>query len=323
MGGVLYDISEGRGPQLRGWGRYVRQLAEALGDAVVPVAGRLAPGIPELAWEQVGLPRVLRRRRAALVHAPNCFLPLDRPCPGVVTIHDLAFEAFPDDFAPLTRWKYRTFASLAARSAERVIVPSSFTAGDVVARYGVARERIRVIPEAPALPTDPRTSLTPPPAGVSATFGGPEGDYLLAVGDVRAKKNLGVARGAAARLGLPLVEVGVGGSLGYVDDARLDALMRGAAALVHPSLYEGFGLVVLEAMARGTPVACADATALPETAGGAAELFDPRSEASAADAIARALDRRDELAERGRARAAEFSWERTAAMTRAVYEELL
>jgi alpha-1,3-rhamnosyl/mannosyltransferase len=204
-----------------------------------------------------------------------------------------------------------------------VIEPSTFTADDVVVRYGVARSRIRVIPEAPALPTDPRTSLTRPSTGVSSTFGVPAGDYLLAVGDVRVKKNLGVARAAAARLGLPLVEVGVGGGLGYVDDARLDALMRGAAVLVHPSLYEGFGLVVLEAMARGTPVACADATALPETAGGAAELFDPRSAASAADAIARALDRRAELAERGRARAAEFTWERTAALTLAVYQELL
>ena len=96
--------------------------------------------------------------------------------------------------------------------------------------------------------------------------------------------------------------------------------MRGARCLVHPSLYEGFGLVVLEAMARGVPVACADATALPETAGGAAELFDPRDPADCAAAIERAVAAGGE---RGLARAAEFSWERTAAATRAVYEELL
>jgi glycosyltransferase involved in cell wall biosynthesis len=103
-------------------------------------------------------------------------------------------------------------------------------------------------------------------------------------------------------------------------DERLDALMRGAACVVHPSHYEGFGLVVLEAMARGTPVACADATALPETAGGAAELFDPRDPQSCAEAIERAIAAGGD---RGRERAAQFSWERTAEMTKAVYEELL
>src|SRR5438128_563047 len=107
MPAVVLDASEAADPQLRGWGRYVARLAGALGDAVRPVVGRLAG--PELLWEQAGLPRVLKRRHAALVHAPNCFLPLVRPCPGVVTVHDLAFEVFPHDFAPRTRWKYATF----------------------------------------------------------------------------------------------------------------------------------------------------------------------------------------------------------------------
>jgi len=304
MNRAVLDVSEGVGGPLRGWGRYVAMLARALGDAVTPVAGRVRG--PELLWEQVGLPRALRRRGAGLVHAPNCFLPLVRPCPGVVTVHDLAFEAFPGDFGARTRWKYATFTPRSVASAERVIVPSRATFEDVVARYGVVESKLRVIPEAPALPIG---GLEPP-----------GGDYLLAVGDVRLKKNLGVARAAAERLGVELVVAGLGGPLGYVDDARLDALMRGARCLVHPSLYEGFGLVVLEAMARGTPVACADATALPETAGGAAELFDPSDAVACADAIERAVAAGGE---RGLARAAEFSWERTAAMTRAVYEELL
>ncbi len=99
--------------------------------------------------------------------------------------------------------------------------------------------------------------------------------------------------------------------------------MASATALLDPSEHEGFGLPVVEAMARGIPVACADATALPETAGGAAELFDPRDARDCADAIGRAIGRREELAAAGRAHAASYSWERTAALTRAVYEELL
>jgi glycosyltransferase involved in cell wall biosynthesis len=317
MATVVFDVSEARGPHLRGWSRYVACLAQALGDAVVLLAPERSG--PEILWEQAGLPRAAARRGAQLIHAPNCFLPLRRPCPGVVTVHDLAFEAFPDDFAPRTRLKYRALVPRAVRSAERVIVPSAFTRDDLVARYGITPEKVRVIAEAPALPYG---DGAPPP-----------GDYVLAVGDLRAKKNLGVLVEATRRLDLKLVLAGLGdpGPLaaphvevtGWVDDARLDALMRGAAVLAHPSLYEGFGLVLVEAMARGTPVACADATALPETAAGAAELFDPRSAASVAGAIARALERSDELAERGRARAAELSWERTAAATREVYAEVL
>jgi glycosyltransferase involved in cell wall biosynthesis len=112
-------------------------------------------------------------------------------------------------------------------------------------------------------------------------------------------------------------------TVGYVDDERLDALMRGADVLVHPSLYEGFGLVVLEAMARGVPVAAADATALPETGGDAAVYFDPLDPAAIARGIREALQARADLAARGRARAARFSWRRTADETAAVYRELL
>ena len=336
---VAYDARDAFGPRLRGWGRYARELLRALqaaGGLDYAVLGGGGRG-PEVWWEQVTLPRALRRRGADLVHVPNCFLPLRRPCPGVVSVLDLAFEAHPEDFAPRTRWKYRTITPRAVRSAERVIAISAFTRDDVVARYGIHEQKVRVIPLAPALPEGVKSSFATPEAGVAKKDLTP---YLLAVGDLRAKKNLRRlvrafaslrADGLEHRLLLAGADAGEGAALhgdgvellGYVDDARLDALLRGAAALVHPSLYEGFGLVVLEAMARGTPVVAADATALPETAGGAAALCDPLDPDDIARAIRAVLDDPERYAERGRARAAAFSWERTAAATRAVYEELL
>jgi len=324
---VALDARDAFAPRLRGWGRYAHELVralEALGGLDYLVLREGGSG-PELWWEQVTLPRALRRDGADLVHVPNCFLPLRRPCPGVVSVLDLAFEDHPEDFASRTRWKYRTITPRAVRSAERVIAISEFTAEDVVERYGVHEQRVRVIPLAPALP--PSNAQRPTP----------NAPYLLAVGDLRPKKNLRRLVEAFAmldtghRLLLAGEDAGEGQALraegvellGYVDDERLDALVRGADALVHPSLYEGFGLVVLEAMERGTPVVAADATALPETAGGAAELCDPLDPADIARAIRAVLDDPEPYVARGRARAAEFSWARTARETRAVYEELL
>ena len=333
---VAIDARDAYAGQLRGWGRHTRDLLGGLperADLSYRVLRCGGPG-PELLFEQLGLPVRLRRLRADLVHAPNCFLPLVRPCPGVVTIHDLAFEQFPQDFSARTGWKYRTFTPRAARSAERVICVSGYTAADVVRRYGVDESRVRVIPNAPSLPLGDQ----PPPQG---------GPYLLAVGDLRPKKNLlrlVEAFGALRREGLEhrLVLVGVDGGegarvraaavgepvqlTGYVDDARLDALMRGADALVHPSLYEGFGLVLVEAMVRGVPVVAARATALPETGGDGAEYFDPLDVQDMAAAIRRVLSdaqRRAELVQRAHARAGALSWKQTGALTAAVYEELL
>lgn len=110
---------------------------------------------------------------------------------------------------------------------------------------------------------------------------------------------------------------------GWLDDARLDALMRGAEVVVHPNLYDGCGLVVLEAMARGVPVAAAEAAALPALCAGAAELFDPLDPDAIAAAVLRARERRDELAAAGRERAGLFTWDATAEATALVYRELL
>jgi glycosyltransferase involved in cell wall biosynthesis len=346
MAPIVIDARDAAATELRGWGRYARELVSALlagaaGDLDVVAVERGLPG-PEFIFEQVGLPLLLARRRAALVHAPNCFLPLLRPCPGVVTINDLAFETWPEDFAPRTRAKFKLIARLAARSAQRIICPSQFTAADVCRRYRVDPGKVRVIPDAPAVAVR---------GGHGANQHGP---YLLAVGDLRRKKNLGALVSAFVRAreadGLPhrLVLAGVdrgegprlrelaGGAAGaggapvelagYVSDERLDGLLAGAELVVHPSLYEGFGLVVLESMARGTPVLAARATALPETGGEAAAYFEPEDPSDLEHQLRSLLGDRARLkalSERGRRRAAEFSWERTARETAGVYRELL
>lgn len=341
---AVLDTSEARAPRLRGWGRYVAELARALGEldeGDLEVRELFRDGSrrgPELVWEQWELPRRARRARARVLHAPNCFLPLRRPCPGVVTIHDLAFEDHRADFSRPTGLKYRALVPRAVRSAERVICDSDFTARDVADRYGVPGERLRVVPLAPA--------LAPGPAGCLEAEGEPE-PYLLGVGDLRAKKDFATLvrawvslRAEGRRVGLVLAGADAGQAAelrrlagdaplqlrGYVPDAELDALLRGAVALVHPSRYEGFGLVLLEAMARDTPVVAAGATALPETGGDAALYFPPGDAPGLAGVLRGLLDdpaRRRDLVERGRARAGAFSWERTARETLAVYRELL
>jgi glycosyltransferase involved in cell wall biosynthesis len=316
---VAFDARDAHRPPLRGWGRYAAELERHLPAFVELAPVREGGAGPETLFEQVRLPRLLARTGADVVHVPNCFLPLCRPCFGVVTVHDLAFEDHPEDFARSTGAKYRFFTPRAVRSAERVICVSRFTADDVCERYGVTAEKVRVVPNAPSLPVGSR----PAPGGEP---------YVLTVGDLRPKKNLDrlVAAWRAAGTERRLVVAGLGQAPwpdveapGFLPDAELDALIRGADLVVHPSLYEGFGLVVAEAMARGVPVACSNTTALTELGDGAAEVFDPRDVDDMAEAMLRALARREELGALGRARVAELSWERTARETAAVYAELV
>ena len=265
------------------------------------------------------LPRLLARLRPALAHFQHS-LPLRCLCPAVVTVHDLSFERDPSSMGRADRVVFRTVVPRSVRRAARVIAVSKRTRDDLVELYGVLPERIVVTPH-----------------GVDPVFrpdGSPRGDYLLFVGAVQRRKDPLAALRAADQTGLRLVVVGPakdtaladevrrGGATvrGWVEKDELAALYRGAAALVLPTRYEGFGLPVLEAMASGTPVVATPDPALREVAADAAVYAEPDG---LADAVRSALERRDELAAAGLERAREFSWQETARLTAEVYRAAL
>jgi alpha-1,3-rhamnosyl/mannosyltransferase len=204
------------------------------------------------------------------------------------------------------------------RAARLVIAVSEFTRRELVELLRAPEERIRVIPNAVGAPFAP--------GGAAA-----QGDYVLAVGTLEPRKNIAAAQEAARLAGVELRVVGArgwggveaDGWLGRVSDDELAALYRGARCLVYPSLYEGFGIPVLEAMACGTPVVTSAGGATEEVAGGAAVLVDPLDPVSIAAGIDEAFSRRDELVARGLERARMFTWERVAAETWRAYEDVV
>jgi glycosyltransferase involved in cell wall biosynthesis len=267
----------------------------------------------------IGLPRLLRRLRPDLAHFQYA-LPLACPCPAVVTVHDLSFERDPALMGRADRLVFRTVVPRAARAAARVLAVSERTRRDLVELYDVPPERIVVTPN-----------------GVDRAFtpnGADPDGYLLFVGAIQARKRPLVAAEAAARLGRRLVVVGPekepglaqelrrrGADLrGYVDKESLAGLYRGAAALLLPSRYEGFGLPVLEAMACGTPVVVAPEPALQEVARDAAVYAEPDEFAAG---VERALAERDRLVAAGLERAKAFTWSAAARLTASVYRDVL
>jgi glycosyltransferase involved in cell wall biosynthesis len=269
----------------------------------------------DAAWYPFGIAR--RARGLDVLHCTTFRGPVSAKVPTVVTVHDLAILRHPESLPRWHRSYGRAGLGRVVRAADAVVAVSEFTKAEVVELLGVADERIRVIPN-----------------GVDEVFSAdgprPEGDYVLAVGTLEPRKNLERVVEAAALAGVELRVVGargwggveVPGWVGEIPDVELAALYRGARCVVYASLYEGFGLPVLEAMASGTPVVTSRGTVLEEVAGGAAVLVDPRSAESIAAGIAEAAARRDELVPLGLERAREFTWTRAADSVEALWREL-
>jgi glycosyltransferase involved in cell wall biosynthesis len=302
-------------------------------------------------WLLAYLPLRLRARRAHVYHGPAVFLPhVKLGFRTVVTIHDLVSFLFPETVPRKYSLYMRLMTRLAVHSADRIIAVSRATKDDLERTLGVAPDRIAVIHEA----VGPEFAGPHPPAAVAAAVAryGLRPPYVLFVGNLEPRKNLSrlieafaeLRRRAPAgnhRLQLALVGTrawlhggieraveahGLGDDVvltGYVPREDLPCLYAGAACFAFPSLYEGFGLPVLEAMAAGAPVVASRAGSVPEVAGDAALLVDARVPGELADALEAVLTDavlRERLIARGRLRAGAFRWETVARRTLAVYE---
>src|SRR3954447_23720411 len=297
--------------------------------------------------EQVHLPRLARESGGALVHSLATTGPGWGAVRRIVTVHDLIYKVHPEAHFGLLSLGMHVLVPLSVKRATRAIAVSQSTADDLVEHLKLARARIDVVPNGVGTPP---AGVALPEADLRAKLGLGERPFMLCTSAKRPHKNLprllealaripAERRPAAVLTGYPTqherelddlaqtlsiaADIRI---LGWVEQDELEGLYATATCLVFPSLYEGFGLPVLEAMARGLPVACSDRSSLPEVAGGAALLFDPEDVGAIAAAIERLLRdpaERERLAERGRAQAARFTWEACAHATVAAYERAL
>ena len=316
-----------------------------------PFDGRAGP-LAKVWLEQVALPRAAARLGADLLHYPYFAAPLRSACPVVATVHDLIPMILPAYRAEARVRLYTALVAAATRLARLVIADSAASRDDIVRRLGVPPERVRVV----LLAADERFRPSDDPAAVEdlrRRMGLPD-RFILYLGGLDQRKNVPalVEAYALARrrgLGLPLAiagripppsllfpdvrgpveRLGLGEHVlfcGPGTEGDTPLLYQAATAFVYPSLYEGFGLPPLEAMACGTPVVCSNTSSLPEVVGDAALTVDPTSEDALADALV-AVGRddglREDLRRRGIERASRFSWERAARETAEAYDAVV
>jgi glycosyltransferase involved in cell wall biosynthesis len=300
--------------------------------------------------EQVELPRIFSRHKVDLLHSPHFLLPLLRSCPAVATIHDVIYLACPQDLPSRAgRLYYRAMMNACARIATRIITDSEHSRNEIVRYLRADPEKIDVIYPG----VDPVFAPVTDPVQLAAVLSrfGIDREYILCVGIYKPRKNHAgllrafqrcLANGIQAQLVIagPMAEgeavlrrlaaeLGVAERVvftGFVDDADLCALYSPARVCVAPSLYEGFGFTVLEAMACGAPVVCSRATSLPEVAGRAALYFDPHNPEEMASQLVHAFSDdalRASLIQKGRQNLQRFNWAETARLTLAVYYQAL
>jgi glycosyltransferase involved in cell wall biosynthesis len=333
---------------------FVNREAAAAGDGpwgellpavTVPVNAR--DRVQWVLGEQTLLPVLAARANVELMHSMASTAPLWGRFCRVVTVHDLIYARFPDAHAGLRDKGMRVLVPGAVRRSDRVIADSQSTREDLVSLLGIAAERIDVVPL--GLGTVRRDA--PMAEGeVRARFELGERPVLLSLSAKRPHKNLLALLGALAEIapadrpvlvipGYPTAHerelraradaLDLAGDVrfpAWISEQELEGLWSVARAFVFPSLYEGFGLPVLEAMARGVPVACSNASSLPEVAGEAALLFEPHHESAIAHALRKVLGDealRARLRALGLARAREFTWERAAHLTLQSYSRAL
>jgi glycosyltransferase involved in cell wall biosynthesis len=296
-------------------------------------------------WDLLGRPALPGSLADAdIVHATNpaAVPPVHDDQRLVVTVHDLAFQRFPELFPHDWRWLYRAGLRAAAKRASAILVPSQSTADDLTDSTSIPPSRVHVTPLAPSL-----VSSDHDPAETSARLGVTP-PYVLSVGTLEPRKNLvrlvrayrqvapdvphalvlaGAPGWRSEALEAELARPGPGTIVrtGPVTAGDLDVLYRGADVFAYPSLHEGFGLPVLEAMARGVPTLASDTSSLPQVAGDAALLVDPTDVSEIAEGLARLLTEppfAEDLRQRGLQRAATFTWAATARATLDVYRHV-
>ena len=318
-----------------------------LGRTVGGRAG-LASGLRLSLWLQLHVSRRIRAERVAVYHAATSIGPLTTPCPRVMTVYDAILLTMRSQYGFPHRVYHRVFSVLAARRAAAVIVPSAAAGAEIARVYRVSRERLHVAP----LGVSPRFRRVPSPEreAVAARLG-IGSRYILFVGAAPPRKNLvrlleafahvrrgldrplqlvlaGPPQPQDATVGHAVTRLGLGHDvrhIGWVADADLPALYSGADCLAYPSLAEGFGLPILEAMACGTSVLTSDRSSMAEIAGDAALLVDPLNVEAIADGLRRLIDGGAfvaDLVARGYERVRAFTWERTAEITEAVYRRV-